>query len=98
MSWKSLIVGVVLLGAGVLTGVWISEPQPKPVQVEQMGADTICVEHGVLESVCTRCHPGLIANFKASGDQNRLKLRLVISRRHASAAPSAWLILSLTRS
>lgn len=27
-----------------------------------------CAEHGVPESVCTRCHPKLIAEFKQKGD------------------------------
>jgi len=27
-----------------------------------------CAEHAVPESVCTQCHPGLIADFKATGD------------------------------
>jgi len=27
-----------------------------------------CVEHGVRESLCTRCNPSLIAAFKATGD------------------------------
>ena len=27
-----------------------------------------CAEHGVPESVCTKCHPKLIAEFKQKGD------------------------------
>lgn len=27
-----------------------------------------CAEHGVPESVCTKCHPKLIAGFKRKGD------------------------------
>ena len=27
-----------------------------------------CAEHGVPESICTRCHPKLIADFKQKGD------------------------------
>ncbi len=27
-----------------------------------------CAEHGVPESVCTKCHPNLIAEFKQKGD------------------------------
>ncbi|MDZ4804930.1 MAG: efflux RND transporter periplasmic adaptor subunit [Candidatus Eisenbacteria bacterium] len=30
--------------------------------------EAMCLEHGVLESVCTRCHPKLIPIFKAKGD------------------------------
>lgn len=45
--------------------------QPKPatqplIPVAQM-ADW-CPEHGVPESVCTRCNASLIADFKAKGD------------------------------
>ena len=32
-----------------------------------MAAD-MCPEHGVLEAICTKCHPKLIAIFKAKGD------------------------------
>lgn len=31
-------------------------------------APDMCAEHGVLEAVCTKCHPQLIAVFKARGD------------------------------
>lgn len=31
-------------------------------------ADALCEEHGVLEAICTKCHPKLIAIFKAKGD------------------------------
>ena len=31
-------------------------------------ADDMCAEHGVLEAICTKCHPTLIAVFKAKGD------------------------------
>ncbi len=27
-----------------------------------------CAEHGVPESICTKCHPNLIADFKQKGD------------------------------
>jgi cobalt-zinc-cadmium efflux system membrane fusion protein len=30
--------------------------------------DEWCAEHGVPESICTRCHPNLIAAFKQKGD------------------------------
>lgn len=31
-------------------------------------ADGMCTEHGVLEAVCTKCNPALVAVFKAKGD------------------------------
>jgi cobalt-zinc-cadmium efflux system membrane fusion protein len=31
-------------------------------------AADMCAEHGVLEAICTKCHPKLIAVFKAKGD------------------------------
>jgi cobalt-zinc-cadmium efflux system membrane fusion protein len=31
-------------------------------------ADAFCVEHGVLEAVCTKCNPKLIPVFQANGD------------------------------
>ena len=44
------------------------------VAVKTEGAATaavaadMCAEHGVLEALCTKCHPKLIAIFKAKGD------------------------------
>ena len=31
-------------------------------------APDMCAEHGVLEAICTKCHPKLIAVFRAKGD------------------------------
>jgi len=31
-------------------------------------AEDMCAEHGVLEAICTKCHPKLIAVFQAKGD------------------------------
>jgi len=36
--------------------------------VDAPAADDWCAEHGVPESVCTRCDPGLAAKFKAADD------------------------------
>lgn len=30
--------------------------------------DAMCAEHGVLEALCTKCNPGLVAVFRARGD------------------------------
>lgn len=32
------------------------------------GAQDMCAEHGVLEAICTQCHPKLIPIFQAKGD------------------------------
>src|SRR5690349_15373415 len=32
------------------------------------GEGAMCKEHGVLEAVCTKCNPALVAVFKAKGD------------------------------
>src|SRR5687767_10137176 len=40
-----------------------SKPSSAPVDETAM-----CKEHGVLESVCTKCNPALIAVFKAKSD------------------------------
>lgn len=39
-----------------------------PGEEEVRVAGAWCSEHGVPESVCTRCNPALIAQFKATGD------------------------------
>jgi cobalt-zinc-cadmium efflux system membrane fusion protein len=36
--------------------------------VAQVEEGQWCAEHGVPESICTRCHPNLIAGFKQKGD------------------------------
>jgi len=48
-----------------------SESAPPPAQTvsaDAASAEAMCLEHGVLESLCTKCHPKLIAIFKAKGD------------------------------
>jgi len=41
-----------------------TEPRTAGVPI----AADMCAEHGVLEVICTKCHPKLIAVFKAKGD------------------------------
>lgn len=44
---------------------------PMPTGARELGGDAegaFCKEHGVLEAVCTKCNPALIAVFKAKGD------------------------------
>lgn len=42
--------------------------QPKAPLVPKKEIADWCKEHGVPESVCTRCNPALIAEFKKNGD------------------------------
>lgn len=39
-----------------------------PANVEPGSHEDWCGEHGVPESMCTRCNPALVAAFKATGD------------------------------
>jgi cobalt-zinc-cadmium efflux system membrane fusion protein len=43
------------------------EPAKAPL-VEKVQVADWCKEHGVPESVCTRCNESLVAGFKAKGD------------------------------
>lgn len=44
-------------------------PAPAPTKPAAAAVEgAICKEHGVLEAVCTKCNPALIAVFKAKGD------------------------------
>ena len=75
LSWKSAVLLIpVLLGA-------CQESQTVKTRVESAAAETnavaasassmvldMCAEHGVLEAICTRCHPKLIPIFQAKGD------------------------------
>jgi cobalt-zinc-cadmium efflux system membrane fusion protein len=47
-----------------------SEPTapPPPAQASAVADDALCKEHGVLEAVCTKCNPALVAVFRAKGD------------------------------
>lgn len=45
-----------------------SPPQGKVSSGDAKSEGEICAEHGVPESVCTRCDPSLIPAFKAKGD------------------------------
>jgi cobalt-zinc-cadmium efflux system membrane fusion protein len=40
----------------------------QPAAPAGASADGMCHEHGVLEAVCTKCNPALVAVFKAKGD------------------------------
>jgi len=47
-----------------------AENKPEPVANKKAHdhSGEWCDEHGVWESVCTRCHPELVAKFKEKGD------------------------------
>ncbi len=56
-------------GASKEGGPQASSPaQPKALLVPKTQLVDWCREHGVPESRCTRCNPGLVAAFKAKGD------------------------------
>lgn len=46
----------------------VSTSQPKAPLVPKVEIVDWCKEHGVPESICTRCNPALIAEFKKKGD------------------------------
>lgn len=68
MSLKSLLIGVALLAMGVLAGVLITASNSGPHVAAHADAGLMCTEHGVPESICTRCNSSLIDEFKERGD------------------------------
>lgn len=68
MSWKSLLIGVALLGTGALAGTFATSLKPNTDNPGHTSADLMCAEHGVPEAVCTRCNAALIDEFKERGD------------------------------
>ncbi len=42
--------------------------QEEPAAAEASADGAMCAEHGVLEALCTKCHPALVAVFQAKGD------------------------------
>lgn len=44
------------------------DPTPAGAQVKPGSYEDWCEEHGVQETMCTRCNPELIAAFKATAD------------------------------
>jgi cobalt-zinc-cadmium efflux system membrane fusion protein len=66
-----LFLVVVVLAASCRRAPESSEappPRTGPVARSVASAEGICVEHGVLEAVCTKCNPKLIPIFQARGD------------------------------
>lgn len=69
MRWFALTLAV-LLAAGLSgCGRKVNEQSGTPAPIATLTvAEDMCAEHGVLEAVCTRCHPKLIPVFQAKGD------------------------------
>ena len=62
--------GPVVLLASLLLGACARKPEAvadTAAPVAAAAAD-MCAEHGVLEAICTQCHPKLIPVFQAKGD------------------------------
>jgi cobalt-zinc-cadmium efflux system membrane fusion protein len=63
--------GLCLLGIGLLIGckAEVSSLGGEPDAARSVASDPeLCAEHGVLDSVCPKCNPRLVAVFQASGD------------------------------
>jgi membrane fusion protein, heavy metal efflux system len=61
---------LMLVLAVAATACGSAEPSaPQKTEARSSSADgAMCEEHGVLEAICTKCHPKLIAVFQAKGD------------------------------
>jgi membrane fusion protein, heavy metal efflux system len=62
-----LLVPLVLVGCGQKAQVEEKASSTRSVSTAAVAAD-MCAEHGVLEVICTKCHPKLIPIFQAKGD------------------------------
>ncbi|TPW17375.1 MAG: cobalt-zinc-cadmium resistance protein CzcB [bacterium] len=71
------LLGLLLLSTGCgskpgeRAGSGSAPPAARAVSADSSVAsstEAMCLEHGVLEAVCTKCHPKLIPIFKAKGD------------------------------
>lgn len=69
---KRVLASAVALSLLVACGGDKPAPQPaaapKAPLVEKVQVADWCPEHGVPESICTRCNAGLIDSFKKKGD------------------------------
>ncbi len=68
-----LVLITVLIGAACQratdTSKAASQPSGSAVATQAAsGAEGMCLEHGVLEAVCTKCNPKLVPIFQAKGD------------------------------
>lgn len=58
------LIGALILGCGPEHAAPAARAAPAPAHA----ADAMCKEHGVLEALCTKCNPALVAVFRAKGD------------------------------
>lgn len=63
-----LAVALLAGGCGKRSETGERGPAATPVPSATAMAADMCAEHGVLEAICTRCHPRLIPVFQAKGD------------------------------
>lgn len=65
---STLIASLFLLGAAGCEKKSESSSKGAPTATSTASQTDWCAEHGVPESICTRCNPKLIAEFKQKGD------------------------------
>ncbi|NUO52828.1 MAG: efflux RND transporter periplasmic adaptor subunit [Polyangiaceae bacterium] len=65
VRYLAIVLAIVVLACKSEAPDEAPSSKPAPAAVDET---TMCKEHGVLESVCTKCNPALIAVFKAKGD------------------------------
>lgn len=63
----ALLLFPLLAGCGRKATQEVQEAPETTATTAVVGAD-MCAEHGVLEAICTKCHPKLIPIFRAKGD------------------------------
>lgn len=63
------LAALIVLALGACADRADTASAPKPAATRAAPAsDSVCVEHGVLEAVCTKCNPQLASIFQAKGD------------------------------
>ena len=67
LAFGVALMALVASGCGPKADSEKQEIQPAVVTTP-VRSDDLCAEHGVLEVICTKCHPKLIAVFQAKGD------------------------------
>lgn len=65
---RLFVVAISLAATGCDGGTTGPKAGASPQTVAAPGDGAMCKEHGVLEAVCTKCNPALVAVFKAKGD------------------------------
>jgi len=62
------LVALLAVGLGCRSDVEPTPPPPATKTHEVAAEGAMCKEHGVLEALCTKCNPALVAVFRAKGD------------------------------